>query len=209
LDRAEEEIMAHENITTCPRVLLRDPNHKENLPRFTGTPFKETGEQMRTVYKMLREYEEEERRNPSVELEVSGIRVRLKIKGYEPSQRENWDYQWCPCDFLFTAGSWLHYEQENSHVILSCEVEQLADLLRKGLNGELLEKTTLDLLEPDFEFTFYPKNPRPECAYVDWKVSFWSPAGLTDNYLSVTLDRTAMEKMLEYLERIMAKREDS
>ena len=207
LDRAEEEIMVHENVTACPKILIRDPNHKENLPRFTGDFVTDSGEQMKTVHKLLREYEEEEKRNPSIELELSGINVYLKIKGYEPSQKEKWDDQRCSCDFLFTAGSWLHYEEKNSHVFLSCEVEQLAELLRKGLAGELLEKTTLDLLEPDFEFTFYPKNPRPEYAYVDWKVSFWSPEGLTDNYLSVTLGRADMEKLLAYLERIMGKGE--
>ena len=213
LERALEEIAIHENNDDPIDIAFLDPNYKASQPHCGHTPrdgfIVETWEQINAVNKLLRENEEEEKRNPTLELDLSGISVYLKIKGYEPSQREKWDGQWCPCDYLFTAGSWLHYEKENSHVILSCEVEQLADLLRKGLNGELLEKTTLDLLEPDFEFTFYPKNPRPEYAYVDWKVSFWSPEGLTDNYLSVTLDRAAMEKMLEYLERIMAKKSRS
>ena len=38
------------------------------------------------------------------ELDASGIKIKLRIKGYRPSTKKNWDSTWCSCDFLFSSG---------------------------------------------------------------------------------------------------------
>ena len=67
-------------------------------------------------------------------------------------------------------------------------------------------------MEPDFNFILNPKRDRrldpkvvyvrPGCEMVDisveWRVSFWFE-GLTANYLSVTLYRPDIERLLAYL----------
>ena len=62
-----------------------------------------------------------------LEIDADGIRVNLQIKGYKPSNEDNWYSNWCNCDFLFTSGDWLNYHKENDEVLLSCEVEELAE----------------------------------------------------------------------------------
>ena len=43
---------------------------------------------------------------------------------------------------------------------------------------------------------------------MEWKISFWYD-GLTDNYLSVALDRTDMECFLLYLRLVMGEVQES
>lgn len=43
---------------------------------------------------------------------------------------------------------------------------------------------------------------------MEWKISFWHE-GLTDNYLSVTLDRTDIECFLLYLRLVMGEVQES
>ena len=50
---------------------------------------------------------------------ASGINVKLKIHGYRPTNKDNWDSEWCRCDFLFSSGDWLNYHKENDEVLLA------------------------------------------------------------------------------------------
>lgn len=151
-----------------------------------------------------------------LKMDLCGIELQFKIHGYVPSVHEKWDDQWCRCDFSLTSGNWLNYRKVLDEVLLSCEVENIADNLQKLLNDNLAEKTEISFIEPDFQMTLCPKRdlrddpkylyvqPGYEIAdiYMDWRVYFWSE-GLTDNFLSVTLGREDIEILLTYLQYVM------
>ena len=153
-----------------------------------------------------------------LKIDLNGILLRLNIKDYEPSQQDRWDCQWCHVDFSFSSYSWLDYHQENDEVLLSCEVETLAESLDKLLNDEITEITELPCIEPDFNFVLYPKRDLRDDhkyiyvregyeiadIYMEWITTFWSD-GLTGNYLSVTLDRDDIHILLCYLNYVTGK----
>lgn len=149
------------------------------------------------------------------ELDASGIKIKLRIKGYRPSTKKNWDSTWCSCDFLFSSGDWLNYHREDDAILLSCEVEELEEALTKLLNGELVTEKEVSTLEPDFRFFLHPvlkekqtMNGQPwydiEGMYLEWKVYFWDD-GLTDNHLTIVLDKQEIVQLREYFRKIMNK----
>lgn len=151
-------------------------------------------------------------------LNLNGIVMNLRIKGYEPSEKEKWDYQWCDVDFSFVGESWLNYQRDNDEVLLSCEVEELAQALDDLLADRLLEVKTIECIEPDFNFILHPKRDLrndPKYTYIqkgyeiadiymDMKIFFWNE-GLTDNFLSITFDRTDLQYLRDYLLLIIGK----
>ena len=151
-----------------------------------------------------------------LELDASGIKIKLQIKEYIPSTKDNWDSQWCQCDFLFSSKDWLYYHKEDDELLLCCEVEELEDSFSKLLNNDLTEVKEIACIEPDFVFILHPQSDRRnnpnytyvqpgfeiEDIYVEWKVFFWN-GGLTDNHLVVTLDRDDIEIMRNYLLQII------
>jgi hypothetical protein len=146
------------------------------------------------------------------EIDAGGIRIKLRIRGYRPSNKDNWDSEWCKCDFAFSSGDWLNYHKENDEILLSYEVEQLAKSLTELLANKLMEETEITCIEPDFIFKLFPQKDlrndpkyiyvRPGCEiqdiYLEWKINFWD-GGLTDNFLTVTLDREEIIKLRDYL----------
>lgn len=157
-------------------------------------------------------------------LDLCGIEMNMRIKEYEPSDKEKWDYQWCRVDFSFIGESWLNYQKANDEVLLSCEVEELAHSLDDLLNDKLSEIKTIECIEPDFNFILHPKRDLrndPKYTYIqkgyeiadiymEMKIFFWHE-GLTDNYLSVTFDRNDLQSLRNYLFLIIGKidKEDS
>ena len=151
-----------------------------------------------------------------MEMDVRGIHVKLKIKGYESSENGSWDARWCKCDHAFCSGDWLNYHKEDDEILLSCEVEELEVSLTKLLNDELSEIKEICCMEPDYIFTLYPKKDLrkdPNYTYlqpgyeikdicVEWKVYFWYE-GLTDNFLTVTLKREEIIRFRDYLSSVM------
>lgn len=144
--------------------------------------------------------------------DICGVTAYLKIKGYTKSTKDEWDCQWCNCDFAFMSGDWLNYHKEDDEVLLSCEVEELAEKLTKLLEDELTENTEIICIEPDFIFKLYPKrdfrkDPNVthvqkgyEIAdiYMEWEIFFWNE-GLTDNRLTLTFGREEIEALRNYL----------
>ena len=153
-----------------------------------------------------------------LKIDLNGIMLRLKIKGYTPSTHDDWDSQWCDVDFSFSSGNWLDYHRENDEVLLSCEVETLADSIEKLLDDQIDKVTEISCIEPDFNFILHPKRDLREDPkytyvrkgyeiadiYMEWTVTFWNER-LTDNYLSVTLDRGDMNVLLVYLKYVIGK----
>lgn len=145
-------------------------------------------------------------------IDLNGIVAQIRINSYQKSTHENWDSQWCDVGFSFSSGEWLNYNRDHDAILLSCEVEELADKIQKLLNDELTEIEEVICIEPDFKFILQPKkdlreNPRYayvrdgyefQDVYMEWKIFFWNE-GLTDNYLSLTIDRTDLQYLLNYL----------
>lgn len=152
------------------------------------------------------------------DLDANGINIKLRIKGYRSTGKYNWDSEWCQCDFLFASGDWLNYHREDDEVLLCCEVEGLEEELTKLLDNELTEVKEIPCIEPDFQFVLYPQKDRrtdPKYTYVqpgyeiqdiylEWKIYFWNQ-GLTDNYLSITLDREEIKSIRDYLSSVINK----
>ena len=145
-------------------------------------------------------------------LNLSGIVMNMRIKGYEPSKKEKWDCQWCDIDFSFISKPWLKYRCDNDIVMLSCEVETLAKALDDLLNDKLSEVKAIECIEPDFNFILYPKkdlrkDPKYtyiqdgyeiEDVYMEMKIFFWDK-GITNNFLSVTFYRSDIKYLKNYL----------
>ena len=150
------------------------------------------------------------------EINVSGIEVKLQINGYKPTDKDNWDSEWCRCDFLFASGDWLNYHKENDEVLLCSEVEELADAFTELLDNKLSEVKEIICIEPDFVFELYPQMDLREDPkytyvqsgyeiqdiYVEWKIYFWH-GGLTDNYLTITLGREDVVRLRDYLKLVI------
>ncbi len=151
-----------------------------------------------------------------LKLDLSGIKLSLQVRNYTKPEEDDWDSTWCKTDFAFTSDEWLDYRREDDEVFLAREIEDLAKALDALLNDRLENPTEFNCIEPDFNFVLNPKKDLrldPKVLYVrpgyeivdidmEWKISFWHD-GLTDNYLSVTLDRADMECLLLYLRFVM------
>lgn len=150
-------------------------------------------------------------------MDLDGICLQLSIDGYTHTTQQSWDENWCKCSFSFTSGDWLNYHKERDEVLLSSEVDRLADRFEKLLNGELEMPVELSMIEPDFVFRLVPvqdvrNNPdvvyvREGCELVDiqveWQINFWDDGCFTANYLTVMLDRADIEAMLAYLRLVI------
>lgn len=153
-----------------------------------------------------------------LKMDLDGVILDIQIRGYVPSSKEDWDSQWCKTDFSFSSGQWLNYRKEDDEVFLSCEIEELSSTIDKLLKDELHEIAEIACIEPDFHFFFHPKRDlRKDPAYTyvregfeiedihaECTIAFWHE-GLTDNYLSVSLDRHDLICLRSYLLLIMGK----
>ena len=143
----------------------------------------------------------------SLSFNVDGINIYLKINNYKPSDKDHWDAHWCKCDFMFTSDNWLNYHKENDEILLCSEIEELESTLTMLLNGEINEDREISFIEPDFVFNISPiKNMQNLVLDImtEWKVYFWHD-GITANYLSITLDRDEIQKLRDYLSKIIKK----
>lgn len=153
-----------------------------------------------------------------LKLDLEGMKVQLQIKGYQPSSRDYWDFQWCKVDFVFVFPGCINYTKQDDEVLLSCEVEELESKLDDFINDKIIKSETLEFIEPDFVFEFQPSYNMVEagvCSYAApghemsaaimvWKVHLWQ-GGLTDNYFSTTLGKEDMKNLRDYLRLVMGK----
>lgn len=148
-------------------------------------------------------------------LDLSGIELKLDIRGYDKNYDKTSDNSWCECDFSFRARPWLDYEIKNDELLLSSEVDELSESLTKLLKGEFCEHCECYefwCLESDFAFKLYPQKDLredPKYAYVapgyefqdiylEWCVYLWHDY-CTENFITFTLQREDIEKLRDYL----------
>ena len=133
-------------------------------------------------------------------LDLSGIELKLDIRGYDKNYDKISDNAWCECDFSFKASPWLDYKIKNDEMLLSSEVDELSKLLTMHLNGELREDIEYFCLESDFVFKFYyDRNVEDgKNIYIEWCVYLWHDY-CTENFMTFTLFREDIEKLRDYL----------
>lgn len=103
---------------------------------------------------------------------------------------------------------WLNYQLHNYHILLSCEVEELAEALEDLLNDKLSETKTIECIEPDFNFVLNPKfNNGYSIVDIDMemKIFFWDEGVLTSNFISLTFGREDTENLKNYLFYVMGR----
>jgi len=151
-----------------------------------------------------------------LKLDVHGLIVELNIKDFVVSNRDTWDSDWCHVDFSFQLNGAIDYSRFDNEVLLSDEVIDIEEKLTLLLNDKIDQITEIVCMEPDFVFVLYPKKDlREDPKYtfiqegyeiedilVEWKVYFWNQ-GLTDNYLTVTLNRKDITQLRDYLSSII------
>ena len=151
-----------------------------------------------------------------LEMDIDGIIVKLYIHGYEPNADDNSIYPWCKCGFMFQSGDWLNYHSTNAEILLSSEIDVLEHALNKLLSDEPSQIKKVRFVEPDFTFMLPPKynllnNPNIifrcegdtiQDVYAEWRITFWQPNGLTANYLTLTLGRSEITQLRNYLSSI-------
>lgn len=152
-----------------------------------------------------------------LKLNLNGMEIELQIKGYQPSNCENWDNQWCNVDFSFKFHNSINYSG-TGEIMLSCEVEELERKIDDFINDRIPKREIFELIEPDFVFDFKPSYNLVEfgeCLYaspghemsvpiMEWKVNLWN-GGLTDNYFSTTFDKNDLTILRDYLKLIIGK----
>lgn len=153
-----------------------------------------------------------------LKLELCGMKLEFRVKGYQTSSKECWDYQWCDVDFAFRFLGCIDYSKQNDEVLLSCEIENLESEIDDFINNKIKEKKTMDFIEPDFKFEFRPSYNMVEAGeyvyitpeykmskgVVEWKVFLWDD-GLTDNYFSTILYKDDLRVLRDYLRLVIGK----
>ena len=146
------------------------------------------------------------------EREIRGIRIMLRIDGYRDPSEIGYGDVWCDCAYSFRFGDVLRYEAEHEELFMPREVDELEKALTELLDGTVSEPLEIPLTEPDFVFTLYPEEDLrqdPSCVFVapgheirdvrvEWRIFFWND-GLTDNYLTITLEREDAAAFWDFL----------
>ena len=144
-------------------------------------------------------------------LDVDGIHVEFCIDGYK-----NDDYRddtWCECQLKLNAGNWLHYDVHGELLRVE-EIKQLYERLCLLLNRKLEYDDEFVCSEPDFEFRFYSFHNGGHSLELheisdfslEWRVNLWN-GYLTDNHISISLDRYEIEKFKDYLQSVITTHE--
>ena len=144
----------------------------------------------------------------SFNLNADGINIHLDIRNYKASGKDNGNSVWCRCDYKFSCGEWLNYHKEDVGILDSSEVERLESMLAKLVNGMVTGNEEISFTEPDFVFHISPaveiQNTILDIS-AEWRIYFWDNGALTNNYLSITLDRKDIVELKEYLSSIISK----
>ena len=146
-----------------------------------------------------------------LKLNLDGIKLYFKVKGYKKSNDNNWEDEWCTVELNVQSENWLSYSQ-SGELLLACEVEEILSWLKDLIEDKITESKEVEFIEPDFKIVLNPKKDLrndPRYTYVksgyeivdvdaEFRVSFWN-GGLTANYLSLRMDREDITAFITYL----------
>lgn len=148
-------------------------------------------------------------------LDLCGIQLNFAVHNYVPCTENNGYTQWCNVDFHICSGNWLDY-QIDGELLMNFEVDEILARIEDILNGGVGELFAWQCIEPDFNFTFYPKKDLtkdPKYTYIapgheiqdiklEWSVYFWDDR-LTDNRLTLVLSRKDIVALQQYLKSVV------
>lgn len=132
---------------------------------------------------------------------IDGIVVHLRIERYQPPEKHEFGDWWCDCGYSFEFGEILRYSKAEDELLTPEDVHLLHKALSDLLSGKFTKKTEVTFLEPDFEFTLFPKGG-DEIGDIsaEWRINFWHRGALTANYFAITLDREDIMALDQFLE---------
>ena len=134
-----------------------------------------------------------------LELGLEGIKFELEIRDYKKSSKENWDDEWCVV--TATIFSEIIKYSLHSSCLLCCEVELLYQKLVELENGEIVDTTEIENIEPDFEYLLC--HVASGVYYMEWKFNLWNEGCLTANSFTITFGEEDIKKLKEYLYNII------
>ncbi len=145
--------------------------------------------------------------------------MEFAVRYYEePSNDKDIYDQWCQCDFYFKHSSGMEYKHFDDSTLISAEIDQMEQLFTELLEGEITEVKELPFVEPDFIFYLIPdesvRQQNDTFTYnlhsykdisMEWRIYFWD-GGLTDNYMTLILDRDDITALRDYLREVQGKK---
>lgn len=143
---------------------------------------------------------------------ADGIKIKFR---FNKLTSDNFLYDdWSVCSFSFVGDGWLNYSKDNRESFLVSEIILLEKELTGLINSSYKSPKHISLIEPDFSFVLHPSrsvknNISGELVaidyYAEWRVNFWNE-GLTDNFLSVELNKKEIIKLRDYLRKVLNKK---
>ena len=76
-----------------------------------------------------------------LKLNLDGIKLYFKVKGYKKSTDSNWDDEWCTVELNVQSENWLNYSQSGD-LLLACEVEEILSLFEDLTEDKIPESFT-------------------------------------------------------------------
>lgn len=137
-----------------------------------------------------------------LKLDLDGINFQMRIRGYEPYNKEKQDDQWCTVEYAF-MGLGINFIDDGDDILLSYEIERLASSLDDLLHDKITEVDIIECIEPDFKFMMIPKTDIWDIS-MELKSYFWN-GYLTNNYLSLSFDKQNIIYFRNYLLYVMKK----
>ena len=144
-------------------------------------------------------------------LDLSKTIFYFKVSGYVKSTKLDWDNKWCITDGCI-ENPYLHIDIQGE-VLLSSEIDSLADGLDDLLNGRLSDTRIIECVEPVLSFVLYSKEDlrkkspllsmqeerdiKDVCAKMI--VHLWADGALTENSIHLSLTRYDIQALLVYL----------
>lgn len=131
-----------------------------------------------------------------LKLNLDGIDVKLRIRQYEKTPEIDGIFNWCNVDYSLTAQPWLNYVREHEEILLSSEIDRLADALERLLDGRIAGIANVRFAEPDFQFTLYPEG---SSSYAEWRIDLLTENGFTGSRITLRLFYDDIKQLLAYL----------
>lgn len=151
----------------------------------------------------------------ALKLDLCGIQLEFAINNYKPSTEHDRFATWCDVEFCISSADWLNYRIEGE-LLMNDEVLEILSRIDDILNCDVGDPNVWECMEPDFKFTFYPKNDRtkdPKYLYVrpgceiedirlEWSVYFWD-GRLSGNRITLVLSRENIVELRQYLASVV------
>ena len=133
-------------------------------------------------------------------LELCDIDTQLKIKGWHITRKNEDIYDnWC-CVEISLVSRQINIHHDGS-ILMSDEVSEICDAPEELLNGKTDTEFSVDFIEPDLNFKFYPAE-KIENTFGELKINLWGKGVLSGNSLTVTLYKNDLFDLRTYLKYV-------